>query len=101
MRIVKRVNLKHSRHKKKMYFFYFLILYLYEMMDIHFMMNVSPITILYALNIYSCVCQLDLNKTGRKKKSIPQKVNHKEEKRTLYWRRLAEKVIKPESCANW
>ena len=38
------------------------------MMDVHFMMNVSPITILYALNIYNCVCQLDLNKTGRKKK---------------------------------
>ena len=41
------------------------------MMDIHFMMNVSPIFILYALNIYSSVCQLDLNKTGRgKKKSM-------------------------------
>lgn len=68
------------------------------MMDIHFMMNVSPIFILYTLNIYSSVCQLDLNKTGReKKKYVPTKLITE----TLYWRRLAEKVIKPESCASW
>ena len=77
-RIAKKVNLKHSRHKKKMYFFYFLILYLYEMMEVHFMMN-----FMYALNTYSCVCQLDLNKTERKKKVYPQNVNHKKEKRNF------------------
>ena len=46
-------------------------------MDIHFMMNVSPIFILYTLNIYSSVCQLDLNKAGRGKKKCPHKVNHR------------------------
>ena len=30
------------------------------------MMYVSEITMLYTLNLYSAVCQLYLNKTGRK-----------------------------------
>ena len=42
------------------------------MMDVHypycnhFMMEVSQITMLYTLNLYSVVCQLHLNKTGIK-----------------------------------
>ena len=51
-----------------------LILYLHEMMDVNytycdnnFMMYVSQITMLYNLNLYKAVCQLHLNKTGRKK----------------------------------
>ena len=35
MKIVKRVNPKSSHHKKKYYFSISLILYLYEMIDIH------------------------------------------------------------------
>ena len=35
--------------------------------DHHFMMHVSQIIMLYTLNLYSAVCQLYLNKTGRKK----------------------------------
>ena len=30
------------------------------------MMYISQITMLYALNLYSAVCQLYLNKTGKK-----------------------------------
>ena len=44
------------------------------MMDVHqtycrnnFMMYVSQIIMLHNLNLYSAVCQLYLNKTGRKK----------------------------------
>ena len=44
-----------------------------EIMDVHqiycgnhFMMCVSQIIILYILNLYSVICQLYLNKTGRK-----------------------------------
>ena len=33
------------------------------------MMHVSKIIILYSLNLYSAVCQLYFNTTGRKKKS--------------------------------
>ena len=32
----------------------------------HFMMDVSQINVLYTLNLYNPVCQLYLNKTGRK-----------------------------------
>ena len=35
---------------------------------IFFMMYVSQIIMLYILNLYSILCQLHLNKTGRKKK---------------------------------
>ena len=62
---------KSSHYKKK--FFICLILYLCEMMDVHqtycdkhFMMYV--IIMLCTLNLYSVVCQLYLNKTGRKNK---------------------------------
>ena len=34
----------------------------------HFMMHVSHIITLYTLNLYSAICQLYLDKTGRKKK---------------------------------
>ena len=51
-----------------------LMLYLYKMMDVHetscghhFMMHESQIIMLYTWNLYSVVCQLYLNKTGRKK----------------------------------
>ena len=36
--------------------------------DNHFMMYVSQIIMLCTLNLYSAVCQLYLNKAGRKKK---------------------------------
>ena len=32
----------------------------------HFMMYVSQIILLYTINIYSAICQLSLNETGRK-----------------------------------
>ena len=48
-------------------------------MDVHFMKTASQIIMLYALNIYSAVCQLYLNKTGRKK-LCPQKINYKGKK---------------------
>ena len=35
--------------------------------DHHGMMYVSQITMLYTLNLFGAVCQLYLNKTGRKK----------------------------------
>ena len=66
-----RVNSKSSHQKKKITFPF--ILYLYDMTDIqwtycgnHFMMHTSQIIMLYTL--YSAICQLYLNKTGRKKK---------------------------------
>ena len=34
--------------------------------DNHFMMYMSQITMLYTLNLYSAVCKLYLNKTGKK-----------------------------------
>ena len=34
----------------------------------HFMMNISQIIILYTLNLYSAVWQVQLNKTGNKQK---------------------------------
>ena len=64
------VNPKRSYHKEKI-FSISLILYLYEMIDIHktydnhFMVYVSQIIMLY-LNLYSAVCQLYLNENGRK-----------------------------------
>ena len=54
-----------------------LILYLYEMMGVHWtyccdhvIMYVSQIITLYTLNLFTAVCQLYLNKTGRKKREI-------------------------------
>ena len=73
MKVVQRVNPKSSHHKEKtfLYFFNFCI---HEMMDVpltycghHFMMCISQIIMLYTLNLYSAVCQLYLNKIGRKK----------------------------------
>ena len=62
-----RVNSKHSHHRD-IFFSMSLLLYLYEMIDVHqinydnhFMMCVSQIIMLYTL--YSAVCQLYLNKT--------------------------------------
>ena len=80
-----RVNPKFSSQK-----FFSFILYLYKTMDIHetycdnhFRMYVTQIITLYTLNLYSAVCQLCLNKTGRKKEKNPiecitQRVNHNE-----------------------
>ena len=70
MKVVKNVNPEFATQA----IFISLILYLYEMMDDHhaycdncFMIYVSQIIMLYTLNFYSAVCQLYLNKTGRKK----------------------------------
>ena len=56
-----------------MYFFpVSFMLYLYEMMDVHssyshlFMTYASQLITLYTLNLHGAVCQLSLNKTGRK-----------------------------------
>ena len=72
MKFVKRVNPRVLIKGKT--FSISLILYLYDMMDVHytycdnhFMMRVSQIIMLYT-NLYSTICQLYLNKTGRKKK---------------------------------
>ena len=69
----RKVNPESSSEEKKIYGFT-LSLYLSEMMDVHqtycrnnFMMYVSQIIMLHNLNLYSAVCQLYLNKTGRKK----------------------------------
>ena len=62
------VNPESSCHKEKMLSF---LLYLYETMSVswthcghYFMMQVSCIVMLYALNIYSSACQSFLTKTG-------------------------------------
>ena len=72
--IVKRVDPKSSQHRKKKIFSISLILYPYKMMDTpstycdnHFMMYVNQILMLYTLKLYSAVCHLYFNKTGRKK----------------------------------
>ena len=59
MKVVKRVNPKHSHPKEKIIFIS-LIVYLYEMMDVpktycnnHFMMYVSQIIMLYTLDYIS------------------------------------------------
>ena len=36
--------------------------------DNHFMIHVSQIIMLYTLNLYNALCQLYLNKTGKRKK---------------------------------
>ena len=76
MKAVRRVNSKTSHHKEKV-FSISLIVYLCEMMDVHyiycgnyFMMYVSQIIMWHTLNLYSVVCQLFLNETGRKKRII-------------------------------
>ena len=63
-------NPKSSHHKEKKIVF---LLYLQEMLDVHstyhsnhFMMYVSHVLILYRLHLPGPVCQLHLNKTGRK-----------------------------------
>ena len=73
MKVVKKVNPKSSHHKKNIFFLISLILYLHEMIDVHKtycgLHNVRKSND-YAvhLDLYSIVCQLYLNKTGRKKK---------------------------------
>lgn len=69
---VKGVGPKSSHHKEKISFSF--ILYLYEMMIIHwtysgnhFMMYTSQIIRLYTLNSYSSVCQLYLTSERKKK----------------------------------
>ena len=69
MKVVKSVNTKRS-HQGKIFFLSFLF-YLYKIMDCHqpycdnhFMMYTSQIIMLYTLNLYNAVCQLQLNKTG-------------------------------------
>ena len=53
-------------------FFFFFSFVSIEMMDVHetycdyFTMYVSQIIIWYTWNLYSAICQLYLNKTGRK-----------------------------------
>ena len=65
MKVVERINPKSSYHKG--YFFSIcLILFLYERMDIHFMMCVSQIIIQYCMSVIS---QYNLNKNTLKKKS--------------------------------
>ena len=76
MKAVKRVNPKKFSSQGKYSFFYFFDVYLYEMMDIHmfteaycdtpFMMRLSQNMMLYTLHLNRAVCQLYLNKTGRK-----------------------------------
>ena len=74
MKVVKRVNPTTSHHKEKVFLSFSFILYLCEVMDVHcgdhFMMYVSQIMILYTLNLYSAICQLYLNKTGRRRKIL-------------------------------
>ena len=70
MEVVKRVNPKNSHHKKKLFSISLFVSiwddgYLLTYCDNLFMMYVSHIIMLYTL--YSTVCQLYLNKTGRKK----------------------------------
>ena len=50
---------------RKSFFSIFLTLYLYEMMDDNFIMYVSRIIMLCTLNLYSALCQLEINKPGR------------------------------------
>ena len=66
MKVVKRINPK-SAHHTHTFFSISLILYLYEMMDAH----EACVIVLYTLSLYTAVCQLYLNKTGRKKKKMP------------------------------
>ena len=76
MKAVKRVNPKKLSSQEKYSFFCFFNLYLYEMMDVHmfteaygdthFMMCLSQNMMLYTLHLNRVVCQLYLNKTGRK-----------------------------------
>ena len=54
---------------------FFFLLYLYEMMNVHwiycgnyFLMYVSQMIMLFTLTLYSAICQLYLNKTGKKEK---------------------------------
>jgi len=56
-------------HKKKFYFFNFASIWGMDSHQIHygnhFMMHVSLIIMLYALNLYSAICPLYLNKTKK------------------------------------
>lgn len=62
--VVKRVNPKHFHHKEN-FFLLFLLLHLYEKMDVswtycgnHFTIYVIGAIMLYILNVYSDICQL-------------------------------------------
>ena len=48
------------------------------------MIYLSQIIMLYTLNLYSAVCQIYLNKTGRKKTYIYIK-NTKDNQQTIQW----------------
>ena len=74
---VKRVYLEFSSHTQKAFlvFFFFIFLYLYEMIDDqqakcgnHFIMYLSQTFMLNTLYLYSAICQLYFNKTERKQK---------------------------------
>lgn len=77
-KVIKRVNPKSSSKKEEFPFpllfsSSFFLLYPYENMDVnwtycdnHFTMYVNQTLKLYALNLYSDVCQLFFNKTGGK-----------------------------------
>ena len=66
-----RVNPKSSHNKEKFFSF---CLILYEMMDVHwiycgnhFKMYASQVVMLFTLNLPNAVCELHLNKAGRKR----------------------------------
>ena len=74
MKVVKSESWVHITRKKL--FFVSVILYLYEMMEVHFdncfMIFVSQIIMLYTLNLDNNEYQFYLNKTGNKIKSSPR-----------------------------
>ena len=67
-KVVEIVNPKRSQHKKNCFFFSFFLLYLHEKLNLleSFHNDVNQTIMLCALNLYSDVCQLFLNKTGKK-----------------------------------
>ena len=50
------------------------------------MMYVNQIIMLYTLNLYSAVCQLYLNKTGRKKFLLKEISIQKQKKGSMCWK---------------
>lgn len=72
LKVAKKVNSKSSHFKEKKYLFFICLVgwLLCEVMDVnkiycgnHFAIYVSQIMMLHALNLYSAICQLYLNKT--------------------------------------
>ena len=75
VKVAEIVNLKSSHDKEGIFFSISLILFLHERVNVrgmhcgnNFMMCVNQIIMLYLLNLYTAVCQLYLNKIGRKKR---------------------------------